>query len=88
MSFFLLNDDDIVIEKVIRITLQTTETLLEKYKEVIIKCHRSYLVNTFHFNNIQGNARSYTLESLKIKNSIPVSRNFPKERLNTLINLV
>ena len=76
-------------EQLIRISLHKIALQLEAYKH-IVRCHKSYIVNTHQVVEIQGNARSYLL---KIKNNdttqeatlIPVSRSFPKELLFTLV---
>jgi len=87
-SLFYLKESKIV-EQVMRTTLNKLEKQFTAYN-FIVRCHKSYLVNTHHVKEIQGNARSYLL---KIPNTtaneedflIPVSRNFPKELLFTLV---
>lgn len=86
VSFFLLNDKKGIVEKVVRITLNAVEKQLNGDRNRIIKCHRSFMINPYHFTNITGNARSYLLDSEKINESIPVSRRFAKEELKNLIN--
>jgi len=54
-------------------------------KQNIVRCHKSYIVNAKKVNKIHGNARGYFLNIKNIDFSIPVSRNFPKELLFTLI---
>jgi len=86
--FYLVEDQ--VKEHLLRTTLTKIEEQTSKHKS-IVRCHKSFIVNTNRVVKIQGNARSFLL---KIKNPsnpknnflIPVSRNFPKELLFTLIN--
>jgi len=77
--------DGTIKESLLRISLSKIEKQLADYS-CIVRCHRSYIVNTNKVKKIQGNARGYLL---KIDNSttlIPVSRRFPKELLFTLVN--
>lgn len=84
VSFYLIRDKDIE-EKVLRNTLSTVFKQLCKYSN-IIRCHKSYIINSNFIDAISGNARGYFLESEKISKKIPVSRKFPKEELKNLIN--
>ena len=82
-------ENDIVKEQLIRTSLNKIETQLEAYKH-IVRCHKSYIVNTHQVAEIQGNARSYLLKIKQIDSAqevilIPVSRSFPKELLFTLV---
>lgn len=85
-SFFMKKENTIET-KLIRISLAKIEKQLESYS-YIVRCHKSYLVNTRQVETILGNARNY---QLSIKNPeeadflIPVSRSFPKELLFSLI---
>ncbi|WP_405610445.1 LytR/AlgR family response regulator transcription factor [Polaribacter sp. Asnod1-A03] len=84
-SFFLLTEYKKDLKEIIlRITLTKINEILESYNNVI-RCHRSYIVNTYFINAISGNARGYFLKSNKILIEIPVSRNFKKEDLEKLI---
>lgn len=67
-----------------RTSLNKIEAQLSDYKS-IVRCHKSYIVNTKQVEKIQGNARSYLLKIPKLDFLIPVSRNFPKELLFTLV---
>lgn len=83
---FFYTVDALVKTKLMRISLLKIEKQLEAYP-FIIRCHKSYIVNTTQVNQLKGNARNYQLE-LSTKQEeylIPVSRSFPKELLFTLI---
>lgn len=84
-SFFLKNDKGFIREKIVRTQLQKVEKELEKYTQ-IIRCHKSYIINTRFLQNITGNARGYYLQLQGIKKEIPVSRRFKKKELISLIN--
>jgi len=71
-------------ETLLRVSLNNLETQLEGYNN-IVRCHKSYIVNTTKVEKIKGNARSLLLIIPNIEVPIPVSRNFPKELLFTLI---
>lgn len=71
-------------ESILRNRLTNIYKDLELYSS-LIRCHKSYIINTKYINDIQGNARGYILKSNDIPFDIPVSRNFPKLLLNYLI---
>lgn len=85
VSLFLNEENNILKEKIIRIQLQAVEKKLESYSQ-IIRCHKSYIVNTHFLQRITGNARGYYLQLLKVQKEIPVSRKFNKKELITFIN--
>ncbi len=82
-SFFLKNEGDFK-EKIIRITLTKIAIELKDYSN-IIRCHKSYLVNINHVNDISGNARGYLLKLDFVPINIPVSRKFSKQSLQSLL---
>ncbi len=84
VSFYVLTNT-VVKEKVLRITLTNVEKKLLQYN-YLIRCHKSYIVNSKFMNRISGNARGYFLESNNLKIQIPVSRSFKKEDLTKLIS--
>jgi len=72
-----------ITESLLRNSLNKIELQLRDYTS-IVRCHKSFIVNTSQVVKIKGNARGYFLS---IKNNdflIPVSRTFPKELLFTL----
>lgn len=83
-SIFYLSDGKIK-EQLIRTSLSKIENQLVENKQ-IIRCHKSYIVNTNQVSKINGNARGYLLRVKQVDFLIPVSRNFPKELLYTLVN--
>ncbi len=83
-SFFIKKEDKLK-EKILRVTLLKIISELENYPN-IIRCHKSYIVNTNFINDISGNARGYLLKSEIIDISIPVSRSFSKQSLLRLLN--
>jgi len=87
-SVFYLEDNKIK-EKLLRISLTKLEEQFQEHK-AIVRCHKSYIINTQKVTELQGNARSYVLKiSFETKEIdailIPVSRSFPKELLFTLV---
>ncbi|WP_343328472.1 LytTR family DNA-binding domain-containing protein [Polaribacter staleyi] len=83
-SFFLINKNNELKEKILRVTLTKIATELKEYSN-IIRCHKSYIVNIDYITDISGNARGYLLKSDFISTSIPVSRSFSKQSLQRLI---
>ena len=85
-SFYLIkeNSDDLK-EEILRVTLSKIESFLENYN-TIIRCHKSYIVNTKYMYDITGNARGYLLKSKLVSFEIPVSRKFNKNSLLSLLS--
>lgn len=77
--------DGIQKEYLIRTSLSKLEHQLKEF-DFIVRCHKSYIVNTKQVVKIKGNARGYYLQFPVIDFQIPVSRSFPKEFLFTLVN--
>lgn len=84
VSFYLLTENG-VKENLLRATLTGVLENLGAYSN-IIRCHKSYIINSKFMKSIYGNARGYYLESEYIQTPIPVSRTFKKEELNKLIS--
>lgn len=84
-SFFIKNKTDSLKEDILRVTLSKIEIQLENYPG-IIRCHKSYIVNTSYIEDIFGNARGYLLKSYLIPFNIPVSRSFSKQSLQSLLS--
>ncbi|WP_166386086.1 LytR/AlgR family response regulator transcription factor [Polaribacter sp. 11A2H] len=82
---FFINSKNGVQEHILRNTLSNINKKLEGNK-YIIRCHKSFIVNTKHMNAISGNARGYFLESELLTKQIPISRSFKKEELKNLIH--
>jgi len=82
--FFIIKKEK-TKEVILRTSLQNVYSQLEKYN-YLIRCHKSYIVNTKHIDKISGNARGYQLHCSKLEFIIPVSRMFPKENLKNLIH--
>ncbi len=83
-SFYIKEKNGLVKEKILRVTLQKINTDLEPFSR-IIRCHKSYIVNTAYVTDITGNARGYLLKINCINFSIPVSRSFSKKSLLQLM---
>tara|TARA_R110002126_G_scaffold291781_1_gene457935 strand:- start:7759 stop:8640 length:882 start_codon:yes stop_codon:yes gene_type:complete len=84
-SFFLKLEDNKLKEKILRVTLSKIEQELEPYTKVI-RCHKSYIVNTNFMADISGNARGYLLISNLLSIEIPVSRSFSKQSLMSFLD--
>ncbi len=76
--------NNVLKESILRNTLTNISKDLALYNS-LVRCHKSYIINTKHINDIQGNARGYILKSTIIPFDIPVSRSFPKSLLKNLI---
>ena len=84
-SFYLKKENGELKEKILRVTLSKIEKELDGYTKVI-RCHKSFIINTNYITNISGNARGYLLESDVISFNIPVSRSFSKQSLMSLLD--
>lgn len=58
-----------------RITLKEVELLLDKHTR-IVRCHKSYIVNTEKVVKSHGNSENFTLVLIGCLEKIPVSRNY------------
>ncbi|GGF67335.1 LytR/AlgR family response regulator transcription factor [Wenyingzhuangia marina] len=63
-----------------RITLKKVEDILSVYPE-FIRCHRSFIINKSEVLKVEGNARALQVTLKNVKETIPVSRSFPKEQI-------
>lgn len=82
---FHLKDSETIKEKILRKQLTTLEKDFRKYKN-IIRCHRSFMINTNYVINVTGNARGYYLHFKEPKKQIPVSRKFKKKDLIAMLS--
>lgn len=76
-------DEGRVMERLMRVPLKKVEEQLADF-EMIVRCHRSYIVNLNQIQSISGNARSFKLHFAVPDLSIPVSRNFPKSVIDQI----
>lgn len=84
-SFFIIREDKKLKENILRVTLTKIANELESYPKVI-RCHKSYIVNTSFITDISGNARGYLLASDVVSFDIPVSRGFSKQSLLSFLD--
>ena len=82
-SFFSIKNNDLK-EEILRVTLTKVMNELSDYK-TIIRCHKSYIINSKYIKKISGNARGYLIDTDILPFQIPVSRSFSKESLEKLI---
>ncbi len=66
--------------QLLRISLKNIESQLEEFPN-IIRCHRSYMVNTKKISRIYGNARATYLQFAPFEEQVPLSRGFNKDTL-------
>ncbi len=83
--FHYLNKDNIVINKMLRITLKQVENQLKGF-EYLFRCHNSYIINTSKIIKIDGNSTNRKIKLQHINFSIPISRNLNISTLNELLN--
>lgn len=81
--FFIKEKNDIK-EHILRIQLKAVEEKLKQFKN-ILRCHKSYIVNTNYIQRISGNARGYIFHLRKTPIEIPVSRRFSQKQLEEII---
>ncbi len=71
------SDNDRVIERLLRVTLKNIEDQIVDGN--IVRCHRSYIINTRVKFEIHGNSNGYRLKSRLFQDTIPISRSLGKE---------
>jgi hypothetical protein len=81
---FFVKDNKEIKEKILRTTLTKIDNAF-KDNPKIIRCHKSYIINTNYVEDITGNARGYLLSVKYIETTIPVSRNFSKQSLESFL---
>jgi len=81
-SKIVWREEDKVKEKILRVTLKKLEEQL--VDDVILRCHRSYIINTKVDFSIYGNSNGYWLKSKLVKQKIPISRSMGKEIVHKL----
>ncbi len=62
----------------IRSSLKRIEEQLSQFPD-IVRCHRSYIINTLYVSSIVGNARGRSAKLFHTDKTIPLSRSFPIE---------
>jgi len=81
-SKIVWTEDERVKEKFLRVTLKKIEGQLADNS--IVRCHRSYIINTNVDFTIGGNSNGYWLKSDLVKETIPISRSLGKEIVRKL----
>ncbi len=71
-------------KELLRIPLKKIEQQLQDYEKIIVRCHKSYIVNLLNIERVSGNAQGYKLYFKNLDFKIPVSRNFPKSILDKI----
>ena len=75
-------EGDRVLEKLLPATLKSIEDQI--VNKDILRCHRSYIINTKTGFTILGNSNGYRLKSGFISQTIPISRSLGKEIVRKL----
>lgn len=82
--FFILEEGQ-VKENILRKTLADIEKDLKHFKN-ILRCHRSFIVNTNYVNNYNSNSQGGYLKIKKLNKKIPLSRKFSETDIVELIS--
>lgn len=75
-------DNDQVREQLLRVTLKNIVAQIRD--KSIVRCHRSYMINTMVRYHITGNSNGYQLKSKLFPDTIPISRSLGKEIVTML----
>ena len=81
-SKIVWTEEDRVKEKLLRVTLKKIEDQL--VDQVIVRCHRSYIINTKVDFSVLGNSNGYRLKPALTDHTIPISRSKGKEIVQKL----
>lgn len=76
-------ENNTVKTNLLRISMKNIETQLLNIKE-FIRCHNSFIINVKYLSGVYGNSKAYKFTLNHVDFEIPVSRNFPKEIIETL----
>ncbi len=76
------SEENQVKEKLLRVTLKKIEGQI--VDQAIVRCHRSYIINTHVGFTVLGNSNGYRLKSALVKHTIPISRSIGKEIVQKL----
>ncbi len=82
--FHYLNKDNIVVNKMLRITLKQVESQLKDFK-YFLRCHNSYIINTSKIIKIDGNSTNRKIKLKHVNFSIPTSRSLKISALSELL---
>jgi len=77
-------ENDALKERLLRVTLKHIEAQITD--DSIVRCHRSYMINTAVPFKILGNTNGYHLKSNLFPDTIPISRSLGKEMVAKLIH--
>ncbi len=75
-------NNNVVENKLLRAPLKNVEKQFDSF-DTILRCHRSYIINTQNISKVSGNARSCFIHFKKLDFQVPVSRNFSKKMLGS-----
>jgi TolB-like protein/Tfp pilus assembly protein PilF len=81
-SKIVWTDNNEVKERLLRVTLKRIEDQIAD--DTLVRCHRSYIINTKVDFTVLGNSNGYSLESHLCKHTIPISRSIGKEIVRKL----
>ena len=76
-SKIVWTEENRVKEKLLRVTLKKLE--MQVVDQAIVRCHRSYIINTNVDFAVLGNSNGYWLKSDLAEQTIPISRSIGKE---------
>ncbi|MBN2669231.1 MAG: tetratricopeptide repeat protein [Bacteroidales bacterium] len=75
-SMFYYIKENNLTKEMIRGNLKSMQEQIKS--DILIRCHKSYIVNLSKIKNVQGNAKGFKLQFDLVNFEIPVSRSFPK----------
>ncbi len=81
-SKIVWTEENRVKEKLLRVTLKKIEGQIVDH--AIVRCHRSYIINTNVDFTVLGNSNGYRLKSDLVELTIPISRSIGKEIVQKL----
>lgn len=74
-SIYYFNDDEDLKHELLRSPLKRLQEQLAR-SPAIFRCHRAFMVNLKHIENVKGNAQGYRLTLKNVPNEVPVSRGY------------
>jgi tetratricopeptide (TPR) repeat protein len=76
-----IDENNNVVLHMIRMTMLLAEEQCNSYNN-LVRCHKSFIVNTNHIQRVSGNSRGYLVGLNYTDEKIPISKKYYSEKIN------
>jgi len=80
-----IDENNSVVLHMIRMTMLLAEEQCKKYNS-LVRCHKSFIINTNHIHRVSGNSRGYLVSLNYTETKIPVSKKYYSEEISLAKN--